>query len=254
MKVYSLYLSTLTGYVVAATFTATITTATNLLVSAISQGALIPGQYVLIGNSFAQILYQGSGTAGSTGNYTLATNQTINATSLTYNSYAYSNSKYSPSLSRPNLTNLSQVKWNINWREIFGGRTGDCRVRVRVLSSSSTVISWANNTGTVRASFQSNNSNSTNGFNLGYVRPQSDYTSGTANTTYLDVDTTTSNGTTIAIPNTNNDFYIMFLDKFEQFMTNMPDYQVWLYFDVDDEDPLLIPNSDTSFPTIYNPR
>lgn len=145
------------------------------------------------------------------------------------------------------VNGISQVKWNVNWKEIFGNRTGECRVRTRMLSSSGT-LSWAANTGSLRVSLQSTSSNCSNGLNLGCLRPQSDYTG--SNVTYLDVDTTMSSGVTIIIPNTNNDFYVSLYDKDEKLMTtNAPtSYQLWLFFDCDDEDPNVGDGS------IYNPR
>lgn len=153
-----------------------------------------------------------------------------------------------------NKTNSAQVKWCINFREIFGNRSGECRVRARFLSSSANTLTWTNNTGSIRLSFQSNTSNSTNGFNIGSVRPQSDYTSGTANTTYLDLDSTTSNGVTMLIPNTNGDFTVTLLNNAENVMVNVPEYQIWLWFDVDDENPLTLNDGGSNYPIIYNPR
>jgi len=145
-------------------------------------------------------------------------------------------------------TNLAQVKWAINWKEIFGNRNvGECRLRFRFLSNSSNTLSWANNVGSIRTNLTSNSGNNNNGFNIGFIRPQSDYTTGTAQTTYLDGDTTTGNGASILIPNSNNDFYITLLNNTETLMVNVPDYQIWLYFDVDDEDP----NTDK---TLFYPR
>ena len=45
------------------------------------------------------------------------------------------------------------MEWNINWREIFGNRNGECRVRVRFISSSSTSLNWQQNIGSLRATF-----------------------------------------------------------------------------------------------------
>jgi len=164
-----------------------------------------------------------------------------------YLSTLTANGKYVPT----SKSNLANVKWNINWKEIFGSRNGECRVRVRMLSSSQQSISWNNNCGSIRATFSSNSSNSTNGFNLGYVRAQSDYTTAQAQTTYLDSDTLTSNGASIIIPNSNGDFSITLLDRAEAFMTNVPEYQIWFYFDVDDENPSV---SNEALPKYFNPR
>jgi len=131
-----------------------------------------------------------------------------------------------------NKTNLNNVKWNINWKEIFGSVVGECNVRVKVVSASNANLTWANNIGSVRASFASNYQNSNNGFNLGSIQPLLDNTSSTANTTYLDCDTRSSIGVSMIIPTTNTDFTIQFLNSSESLMTNVPEYNIWLYFDV----------------------
>ena len=258
MRVYSLYLSTLTGTTNQAQFTATITTAGTILnVSAVVAGSnlIAVGQNVVISGVVYQIATIATG-AGAIGTYTLSTPYPpVNAVATTYYTYTTNNnSKYAPVYKN----NLANVKWNINWREIFGNRQGECRVRCRFISASSTsTLTWAANVGSIRATIASSTTNASNGFNIGFVRPQNDFT-GTS-FTYLDCDTTTSNGTTMIIPNSNNDLTIMLINAQENFMTNMCDYQIWLYFDVDDEDPLItteigVYNTDSVLPTIFNPR
>ena len=79
-------------------------------------------------------------------------------------------------------SNLANVKWSINWKEVFGEKFNQnlmCRVKVKLISSQSSQLSTSNNTGTVRASFQSNYSNIANGLVLGVpiLRPTSDNSS-----------------------------------------------------------------------------
>jgi len=150
---------------------------------------------------------------------------------VTYGLYLSTNTNIT-SLKPYNKTNLNNVKWNINWKEIFGSKVGECNVRVKVFSASNTNLTWGNNIGSVRASFASNYQNSTNGFNLGSIQPILDNTSATANTTYLDCDTRDTIGVTMNIPTTNNNFSITFLNDSESLMANVPEYQIWLYFDV----------------------
>ena len=150
---------------------------------------------------------------------------------VTYGLYLSTNTN-TTSLKPYNKTNLNNVKWNINWKEVFGSKVGECNVRVKVVSVSNTNLTWGNNIGSVRASFASNYQNSTNGFNLGSIQPLLDNTSSTANTTYLDCDTRDTIGVTMNIPTTNNDFFITFLNDSESLMANVPEYQIWLYFDV----------------------
>lgn len=169
----------------------------------------------------------------------------------TYTLYLSTLSTVKPPTSK---TNLAQVRWNVNWKEIFGNRIGECRVRTRFLSASSNALTWGNNAGSLRASFSSTTTNSANGFVLGALRPQSDYTNGVAQTTYLECDTTTSSGATIIIPNTNNEFLITLANNTEGLMTNPQEFQLWLYFDVDDENPLSLEEKGGTMATMYNPR
>ena len=150
---------------------------------------------------------------------------------VTYGLYLSTNTN-TTSLKPYNKTNLNNVKWNINWKEVFGSKVGECNVRVKVVSVSNTNLTWGNNIGSIRASFASNYQNSTNGFNLGSIQPLLDNTSATANKTYLDCDTRDTIGVTMNIPITNNDFFITFLNDSESLMANVPEYQIWLYFDV----------------------
>jgi hypothetical protein len=67
-------------------------------------------------------------------------------------------------------TNLANVKWNINWKEVLGeyyNTNKPCRVKCKLITSASTYLNTTNNLGTVRASFSSNYSNVNNGFTLG---------------------------------------------------------------------------------------
>lgn len=150
--------------------------------------------------------------------------------SVTYGLYLSTNTNTS-SLKPANKTNLNNVKWNINWREIFGNKEGECRVRVKVTSASATNLTWSANVGSIRASFASNYQNSTNGFNLGAVLPQLDTTTATL-TSYLDCDTRPTTGVSMIIPKTNTDFTLSFYNANETAMANVPEYQIWLYFDV----------------------
>ena len=143
-------------------------------------------------------------------------------------------SAYFSTLSTVNPTtgSAAQHSWLVNWRSIFGNRVGECRVRAKILSLSSTDLSWiAGHVGTVRINFMSHTSNSNTGLILGAVHPVADY---------LELDTTTSSGLTASIP----DFMgqaqhitVSFYDATETLMTVVPDYQLWLYFDVDTDIP-----------------
>lgn len=142
-----------------------------------------------------------------------------------------------------NKTNLAQVKWSVNWREIFGNKVGNCRVRTHIISKSSNVLTWANNVGSCRINLASNTSNCSSGLNLGMVRPMNDFSSATVNTTYLECDTTMSSGLSMSIPSFNTEVIINFFGSNDMTpMLNVQEYQVWLYFDVDSEDPYVLSN------------
>jgi len=224
----------------------TYTTFPSLLVTVVGTATLAVGNYLtvaganLVANT-QQIIALGTG-AGGTGSYVLNSGTAVASTTFYYYTLTYVNStsKYSAT----NLyagQSLSSYKYAINWKEIFGNLKGECRCRVRYLSNSGNSISWISNTGSIRASFQSTSSNNTNLCNLGCIRPQNDYTG--TNFTYLDCDTTTSNGVTLIIPTSNQDFYVNLVNSNEAQMINVPDFQIWFYFDCDE---------DTTTDTVYN--
>lgn len=67
-------------------------------------------------------------------------------------------------------SNLANVKWMINWKEILGEHYTSnhvCRLKAKLVSAQSTALTTANNLGTVRMSFTSNYSNISNGFTVG---------------------------------------------------------------------------------------
>ena len=137
------------------------------------------------------------------------------------------------SLKPYNKINLNNVKWNINWRQIFGNTEGECRVRVKFVSQSATNFTWSANTGSLRASLTSNYQNSNNGLNLGLVKPEIVTSLASPLTLYLESDTTNTKGTTMIIPTTNTDLTISLFNGNESLMVNVPEYHIWLYFDVE---------------------
>jgi len=130
-----------------------------------------------------------------------------------------------------NKTNLAQLKWSINWKEIFGDRVGECRVRVRFLTDTSPDFTWNNNVGSLRASFQTNFSNNTNGLNVAAITPKTHL--GQEVEPFLEADSTGTNGVSMIIPNSNTELYITCLNMEETFMLNMENYIIFFYFDVD---------------------
>ena len=88
MKVYSLYLSTLTGSNVASVFNATANRTTlTVPVNGVLSGSVGPNQNVVINGVVNQILYYGTGTGG-VGTYILANNVSNTAVN-SYISYSF---------------------------------------------------------------------------------------------------------------------------------------------------------------------
>ena len=150
-------------------------------------------------------------------------------------------------------TENSSTSWNINWRKIFGNRVGECRVRGQLISQSNLNLEERNDgnpaqsnvsIGSVRANFLSNTSDATNYLNLGMIKPVAAITELPYETVpycYLEFDSTASSGVTMVIPNYMNQSSVLTIqirsDR-EEFMLDVPEYQLWLYFDVDDEIPI----------------
>ena len=150
----------------------------------------------------------------------------------TYSLYLSTTTPSSNKYAALNKTNLANVTWNINWKEIFGDYKGEVNVRVKLLTKADTTtnFTWGNQVGSLRASFYTPYGNVSNGVNLGFIRPQYDTTATTS--VYLDVDTITGNGLTIMSPTSNQNLIIQMIKDDETLMTNTKDYQLWLYFDL----------------------
>lgn len=136
--------------------------------------------------------------------------------------------KYAP----VNSTNLANVTWNINFKEIFGDFSGDVNVRVKLVSASATFTSNTLSTysGSIRGSFICPYSNNSNGVNLANILPVIDPT--ISSKVYLFADSTTNAaGVTIKAPTSNQNLTITFIKPDESLLTNSADYQLWLYFD-----------------------
>ena len=222
MKSYSLYLSTMTGTNIQSVFTGTITGINTLTVAENTSGTVAANQYVVINGKVNFI------TNVNAGALTLQNSVSTTTTVSVYISYTLQSNppKYTPTFK----SNLATVKFNINWKEIFGDKVGECRIRAKFISESYALLTWENNVGSIRLSLSSNSSNSTNGFNIGMICPKTETLA-----TYLDCDTLTSQGCgSCIIPTNNQEFTVTILDNTENLMANVPDYQLFLYFDVDD--------------------
>jgi len=329
MKVYSLYLSTLTGCNVQSTFTgilyqqAVITSAiatTNSTTLTLSATATIqPGSILYIASSATSTTYQNQAftvisgttigttivintpvtleastklfivqptstvqtntlyitnlTTGTTPVSTqlLVVNGQVNQASVVANSIiilaqltqqsvsntfiAYTNAtqsfKYAPS-NKYLGQSMAAMKFNVNWREIFGARTaGDVRVRATLTSAASN-MSGTRNLGSIHMSLESNSSNMNSGLNLGCIRPQNDSLAGGSQ--YLGFDSSQGNGITAIIPNTSQELYIQIQNNFDLLMSNVPEYQLWLYFDADDESPNEMSDMEMDHSRFHAPR
>ena len=170
----------------------------------------------------------------------------------TYSAYFSTTSTINPSLSTEANNSSS---WNVNWRKIFGNRVGECRVRANIISQSSKFLlenidenggTFIGTTvGSVRLNFMSNTSDTLHGLNIGMIRPMIDSTSTKLTEEdphcTLELDTRSCGGVSMVIPNFMNQssfLNVTILDETEFLMFRVPDYQIWLYFDVDDDIPV----------------
>ena len=211
MKSYGLYLSTMTGANIQSVFSGTITGANTLTGTNICTILVAANQYIVI-NGKVNFL-----TNVNAGAVTLQNSVSTTAVVSVYTSYTLQTNppKYTPTFK----SNLATVKFNINWKEIFGDKVGESRVRAKFISESYALLTWENNLGSIRVNLSSNNTNSTNAFNIGVVTPITQ-TLGT----YLDCDTITSQGCgTCIIPTNNQEFTVTILDNTENCMQNVPD-------------------------------
>ena len=128
-----------------------------------------------------------------------------------------------------NNTNLNNVVFAVNWDEIFNEKTGFCNVRCQMVTKNGTFTDI--NNGSLRASINSKFSQNTYGVCIAPILIRSQSTT----VTVLASDTIYSYGLTIEIPKGNGQLTVNFLDRTESFMTGVLDYQLFLYFDVDDD-------------------
>lgn len=145
---------------------------------------------------------------------------------------AAANSIYAP----VDETNYARVSWMINYDQIFNSnvnKPAKVRFVLRSLSQAS-VLTWANNLGTLRAQGLSTAfSNSQNGLLLGEVYPIDNPVAGNPNHIMYG-DTSDTIGASTIIPSGYRQLTLLFLDDAEAIQTNLVDYQIILYFDVDD--------------------
>lgn len=142
-------------------------------------------------------------------------------------------SPYAPIIDETNV-----VAWNINWDSFFGSQSANnslpnsCRVKFLLTSKSSVGGVYNDTLGSLRANLTSPYANNYNGINLGLINLTNDPTNNTDHR-YLG-DTTSSTGIEINLPRGNQDFQLRLVAMNESILSVSVDYQVWLYFEVDD--------------------
>jgi len=142
-------------------------------------------------------------------------------------------STLSPAPNAPVVDTATLVAWNINWDSFFNGTKGEyCRVKFLLTSQSGTLV-YNNTLCSLRANFTSKYNNNYNGVNLGLLNAVNNPTS--TDHRYLG-DTTSSVGVQIARPVGNQAFQLQFISLSESLLSVALDYQVWLYFEFEEED------------------
>lgn len=139
----------------------------------------------------------------------------------------------------PIIDTTTLVAWNINWDAFFGSQLpnnslpNSCRVKFLLTSKSEAAGVYNTHLGSLRANFTSPYANNYNGINLGLVNFVNDPTNNTDHR-YLGDTTASTTGIEINLPRGNQDFQLRFIDMDETPIAVAVDYQVWLYFEVDD--------------------
>lgn len=149
---------------------------------------------------------------------------------------------YLSTLSTANVidkSNLANTTFSINWKALFNETYGmipkkrTAKLRIQMVTRSSTNINaWDNYIGSLRLNFSSPYSISNNGLCVAQIQPMNDNI--TAANHALQCDTTNNHGITILLPDDNQNLNVRFFSVADVLMTNVPEYQITLYFDVDD--------------------
>lgn len=159
---------------------------------------------------------------------------------MRYLSY-YLNTQSTSTTSKPyNKSNLANCSYNVAWaalfrnsRDLLDKRDVKCRLRVQLLSQQNTSITHAANEGTVRVNFGSSSQNTNQGVIVGMVKPIASAT--TAGNFYLECDTTATPGVEINVPVDMTDFNVRIFNSAETLQVNVPEYEMFLHFEIEDE-------------------
>jgi hypothetical protein len=137
-------------------------------------------------------------------------------------------------------TNLANVRWNVNWRDVFNpGDEGKLmKVKIRILSRNVTAANagWDTSIGSIRCNLPETNSNSTNGLFLALTYWSDNPTTGSGNH-IIDVNTLSDYGVESYVPIGTQNFNIQFLNLAETQLasTNVPEYNILFIFEIDDD-------------------
>jgi hypothetical protein len=131
-----------------------------------------------------------------------------------------------------NKSNLANVTFNVNWDALFK-KEGVANLRVAMIAGSSNSYSETDNNGSLRLTLPSNYvASSGYGVNASPITLETRHGAGTHN---LYADSIFSNGVTVNIPKGNGTLTVFFINRSETLMSNIQEYQLWLYFDCHDE-------------------
>ena len=138
-----------------------------------------------------------------------------------------------------NKTNLANVTWNVNWRDVFSpdDEGKPMKVRIRVLSKNVAAANaaWNSSIGSIRCNLPDKSSNSTNGLFLSLLYWSDNPTTGTGQH-IINVNTLSDYGVESYVPIGTQNFNIQFLDLAEIQLgsTNIADYNIIFHFEIDD--------------------
>lgn len=134
--------------------------------------------------------------------------------------------------------NFSNITWNINWNQLYGGYGADlperlARVKFQIRSlSQSAVLTDANNTGVLAIQGVGNKySNSQNGLTLGMIQPANEPVGGGSNHILVG-DNLETTGVQCNLPEGYSPISILLLDRTGALMSGTTNYQIILQFEM----------------------